>query len=91
MRQAGFVDVEEKSFFAPTGSWPEDPLNARVGNWQLLNIMNGLEGFTVRNLANIGWGKERCDKLMADVKEELARGDLRSYNDFLVVIGRKPL
>lgn len=53
--------------------------------------MNGLEGFTVRNLAHIGWGKERCDKLMADVKEELSRGDLRSYNDFLVVVGRKPL
>lgn len=93
LREAGFVDVEEKSFFLPLGTWKKDqPQLNKVGALQLRNITDAMEGFTVRNLSSrLGWSAEQCNSLIADVREELQSGELHAYNDVLVVWGRKPL
>jgi hypothetical protein len=90
MREIGFEDVQERRFFLATGTWPKDDVDKKLGAWQLENWLAGLEGMTVRNLARIGWGAEESKDLVAKVKKELLDGDLKPFNDILVVWGRKP-
>lgn len=44
MEQAGFVDVVEKKFKLPLGSWMEDPKHKELGKWCLMFMDQGVEG-----------------------------------------------
>ena len=88
--EIGFEDIETKVFRVPLGSWPDDPLEVKIGTWSMLNTRIALEAWTFRNLERIGWTAEQTKALIKDVKEELRTGTLRGYTEFQVVHGRKP-
>ena len=99
MREVGFVDVVEEKFFGPNGPWVEgDSEEAKdlrkMGSWQVENMLQGLDGMTIKGLARLGWQPEECKVLVAKVREELVNikpcGPLRPYADILAVYGRKP-
>ena len=61
--QAGFVDVVEKKFKVPVGTWPRDPKLKELGQWNLLFCLEGLESWSlyllsmilkVRDVRNLG-------------------------------------
>lgn len=89
-REAGFVEVEEHKFFGPTGDWSKDPHEQRVGSWMMLNLLQALEGWTLRNMERLAWSVEKCKKLIEEVREDLESGTLKPYNDVLIVVGKKP-
>ena len=98
MRELGFVDVVEKKIFWPTGPWAEGDNDEakelrKRGLWALENMLQGLEGMTVKGLARLGWEPDECKVLVAKVKEELMNikpgGPLRPYADIVAVYGRK--
>jgi hypothetical protein len=89
MKEVGFVDVTEKRFFLPTWGWSEGEKEKRLGEMQLKNWLNAMEGMTARNLARIGWGAEESKSLVEEAKAELLSGAVRPFNDILVVWGRK--
>ncbi|KAL1297227.1 hypothetical protein AAFC00_004791 [Neodothiora populina] len=92
LREIGFEDVEEKKFVLPIGPWNnEDPLQEKLGTWQLLNMINAMEGFTLRNLSAIGWTPEQCQALVNECKDEMESRKLKPWNYIVVVWGRKPL
>jgi len=91
MREAGFVDMQEQTFFLPCGDWTGDPSHAKIGSWQMLNFMNGIEGATMRNLRTLGMSVEEIDELIEGIRQELFSGELHSYWNIEVVYGRKPL
>lgn len=91
MREAGFVDVQEQTFFLPCGEWTGDPRYAKLGSWQMLNFMNGLEGGTLRNLRLLGMPVEEIDEVVEEVRQEVSSGEVHTYWDIEVVYGRKPL
>jgi hypothetical protein len=47
MREAGFVDVQQRMFMWPTNGWPKDPFMKELGRWNQINCLEGLEGFWV--------------------------------------------
>lgn len=47
IEQAGFVDVIEKRFRWPFGTWAEDKRLKDIGRWQLHHWEEGLEGWTM--------------------------------------------
>ncbi len=49
----GFINVVEKVFKAPIGPWPRDPKMKELGNWGLLELEVGLEGFMMAFLTRI--------------------------------------
>jgi len=90
MEQAGFVDVREEKFFFPTGPWCADRQLKRIGAWQLGNWIEIIEAITPRMLSPLGWEIEEIKVLVAQVRNELLKGDLKLYCDFWCVYGRKP-
>ena len=56
---AGFQNVTHRRFRVPIGSWPRDPTLKEVGGWNLLQILNGLEGLSMRLCTGVlGWREE---------------------------------
>ncbi|CAN9473401.1 unnamed protein product [Alternaria alternata] len=48
--QAGFVDVVEKKFKVPVGTWPRDTKMKELGQWNLLFCLEGLESWTMLSM-----------------------------------------
>jgi hypothetical protein len=51
--QAGFVDVVEKKFKVPVGTWPRDPKMKELGQWNLLFCLEGLESWSLYLLSMV--------------------------------------
>jgi hypothetical protein len=90
MREIGCIDVVERRFFLPAGTWPTDPRHKKLGGWHLLNYLAFVEGITPKSYAAQGWSDEEIKVLIAKVKAELRDGTVKIYNDMVSVWGRRP-
>jgi hypothetical protein len=55
MRKAGFVDVVVVDYKWPMNGWPITDQKARnIGRWNQLRLMDGVEGFMLRLLTQVG-------------------------------------
>lgn len=54
MEKAGFVDVVEITYKWPMNGWPEDRKMKNIGRWNQLRLNEGVEGFTMRLLTQVG-------------------------------------
>jgi len=50
IENAGFVNVVEKVYKTPMGTWPSDPKLKEIGEWVLLGFDIGLEGYAMAGL-----------------------------------------
>jgi hypothetical protein len=50
---AGFINTVEKVYKAPIGEWAEGTKMKELGNWSLLELEVGLEGFALALLTRI--------------------------------------
>lgn len=70
-REAGFEDVQEVRNEIPLGPWPEDDRERELGQMQLENFLDGVEGYTLQLF------QEAYDWSLDDVQHYL--DDLRHY------------
>lgn len=47
MEDAGFINVTQKEYKVPSGPWPKDPRMKDIGKYNLLNMLEAIEGFTI--------------------------------------------
>ncbi|KAL9009922.1 MAG: hypothetical protein Q9173_005091 [Seirophora scorigena] len=72
MRDAGFADVQATRYKIPIGPWPKDKHLKTVGAWNLVQIEEGLEAFTLRLFTQtLGWRTEEVQVLLAEVRKNL--------------------
>lgn len=91
MEEAGFVDVEEQQFMWPSNTWPRDKYMKQLGHWNMINILEGLEGFCLALLIRgLGWSKEEVDVFVAKVATDIKDRKIHAYYPMPVVWGRKP-
>ncbi|KAL8859958.1 MAG: hypothetical protein Q9178_003507 [Gyalolechia marmorata] len=91
MRDAGFKDVQERKFKIPIGPWPKDKHLKTIGAWNLVQIEDGLEAFTLRLFTQIlGWKSEEVQVLLANVRKDLRNPKIHAQFDFFVAYGQKP-
>jgi hypothetical protein len=48
MTAAEFEDVVVKIYLVPTNAWPKDRKMKELGRYKMVNLLNGIEAFTVR-------------------------------------------
>lgn len=73
VRDAGFVNVVHKRYRVPIGPWARDATLKEVGGWNLRQVLNGLEGLSMRLYTGVlGWGEEDVRALLGRVRRELA-------------------
>ncbi|KAK5948137.1 hypothetical protein OHC33_010790 [Knufia fluminis] len=91
MLQAGFVDVEEYVVKLPIGPWPKNKQLKRVGAFELVNMVDGVEGLTMRLFSKaLGMPVEEIQMLLMNVRKEAKNSRIHSYYPFYIVFGRKP-
>ncbi|KAI3541838.1 methyltransferase domain-containing protein [Colletotrichum tamarilloi] len=91
VRETGdYVNITHQKFKIPVGDWPKDPYYKELGMINLMQILDGLEAFTLRLFTGVlGWTKEEVIVLLADVRRELKSRTFHPYMDF-VVYAQKP-
>ncbi|KAL2137362.1 hypothetical protein VTI74DRAFT_3302 [Chaetomium olivicolor] len=91
VRDAGFINVKHEVFRFPVGPWPKDPRLKMVGKFNVLQILEGLEAFSLRLFTSVlGWKQEEVMVLNAGVRDELKSGAFHAHYNFHVVYGQKP-
>ncbi|KAF2253092.1 S-adenosyl-L-methionine-dependent methyltransferase [Trematosphaeria pertusa] len=92
MEKAGFVDVTEITYKWPMNGWPEDKKLKNIGRWNQLRLHEGIEGFMIRLLTQVGgWSVPRAQVFLAEMRRELRNYKVHAYLPGTVVYGRKPL
>ena len=66
----------------PVGSWPKDKSMKERGILDLMNFLDGLEGFSLRILTSIrGWQAEEVKVLLARCRQELKNNKMHKMHE----------
>ncbi|KAL2133430.1 hypothetical protein VTI74DRAFT_2356 [Chaetomium olivicolor] len=91
VRDAGFTNVKHQKIPIPIGSWPRDPKLKEIGKYNYVQVLSGLEAFTLRLFCDVlGWSKPEVTVLLAKVRNEFKSGKFNALFNFHVVYGQKP-
>ncbi|KAF3480400.1 uncharacterized protein GIQ15_05747 [Arthroderma uncinatum] len=92
MKEAGFVDVQERITKVPLNPWPKDPHLKRLGAWSERNWLDGLAAFSYAPFGSrgLGWTQEEIEVFLVDVRKSIQDRKVHTYQQFHVVTGRKP-
>jgi len=91
IQDAGFVNVKETILPVPVGVWPRDKRMKEIGQANLINMLEGLEGFSMAVYTRIlGWSAEDVNDLLGQVRADMKNRKYHSYLNMHFVIGQKP-
>lgn len=71
MTERGFVNVEEKKFIWPLGTWAKGRHHRNLGILMKQNFLMVVEALALRPLSHLGWSQEEIQVLLAQVRQEL--------------------
>lgn len=90
VKETEFRNVAHQKFKFPIGPWPKDPHLKTVGLWNLTQVLQGLEGFSLQLYCRLlGWAEEEVRAMLSKVRQDLMSGDIRAYIEYHVVYGQK--
>ncbi|KAF9875581.1 hypothetical protein CkaCkLH20_06962 [Colletotrichum karsti] len=90
VRDAGFKNIHHRVHKWPIGPWAKDPYFKDIGMCNLVQLLEGLEAFTLRVFCGVlKWPEEKVLVLLAKVRAELKAGTFHAYGNFHVVYGQK--
>ncbi|KAF6831274.1 methyltransferase [Colletotrichum plurivorum] len=73
-KDAGFQNVKHQKYLIPIGPWAKDPYYQELGLMNLAQILEGLDGFTMRIFCGVlGWTKTEAEVLLVEVRNELKK------------------
>jgi hypothetical protein len=83
LKNAGFIDIEEKIIRAPLNIWPNDPHQKAIGGWYNLGLTEGIEALSLALFHRIfHWDVDQHIRpLIENVKSELAKPKIHAYNN----------
>ncbi|KAG4429480.1 hypothetical protein IFR05_015043 [Cadophora sp. M221] len=92
---AGFINVQDKLYKCPLGSWPRDKIYKDAGKVNMEHWKTGLEGWAMYLLTKFGeptpWSPEEVQVYVARVRNEISRPELHCYHYTRRVWAQKPL
>lgn len=92
VRDAGFEDVFHEKVRLPVGMWPKHPKLKEVGAFNLVQLREGLEGFSLALFTRIlGWSNEEVQVLLSKVRKDMDNKNIHAQDDLHLVWGRKPM
>lgn len=91
MEDAGFVDVQQHAVKLPIGPWPKDKRLKKVGAFEMVNMVDGIEGLSFRLFSKaLGMSMEAIQLNLMEVRNEAKNSRIHSYYPFYIIFGRKP-
>ncbi|KAK7545523.1 S-adenosyl-L-methionine-dependent methyltransferase [Phyllosticta citricarpa] len=90
-KDAGFQNIAVKTYKVPLGPWAKDERLKKIGMFNLLQAVEGIEAFTMRVFTKcLGWTPEDVQAFDAKVVADFKSKSTHSYFTFYVVYGQKP-
>ncbi|KAL4805143.1 S-adenosyl-L-methionine-dependent methyltransferase [Aspergillus unguis] len=91
MIETGFENVTEVRYKWPQNAWPKDPHLKTLGQWNMVNTLDGLHGFSARLLTQVmGMTPEELEELLAACRKEIVNPKIHAYWSIVVAYGQKP-
>lgn len=91
LRDAGFVNIEEKVLKVPLGTWPKNKTMKMIGLYLRSVIYDGLQGIALGPFTRgMKWTPNEVEVFLVDVRKSLMDYRTHSYLPFHVVYGQKP-
>jgi hypothetical protein len=74
------VDVQERRYEWPLGTWAKGKRNKTIGLWYREDMLSGLHGFTVAVLTRaFGMSMEEIELLLVGVREDIKSNRIHVY------------
>lgn len=77
--KAGFTNIREEMFKVPMGTWPKDPALKKTGMMNLVQMLDGMEGFSLKTFDLLGWTRNETEAFLANVRREMKGNMFHSY------------
>ncbi|KAL8716020.1 MAG: hypothetical protein Q9225_006293 [Loekoesia sp. 1 TL-2023] len=91
MKDAGFQNVHTEKHILPVGTWPKDKNLKEVGAWNYLQIMEGLEAFTLALFTReAGYSVDEVKVICANIRKEIKDPKMHAMFHLYVAYGQKP-
>lgn len=91
LTEAGFINVEERVFKIPIGTWPKHKILKKVGLYGRMMIYDGLEGNSLGPFTRgLGWTPEKVQVFLVNIRRALMDSSVHCYLPFHVTFGQKP-
>ena len=80
MLGAGFENVVQHVFKWPLNTWPKDPEMKELGQWNMINTLDGIQGFTMRLLTReLGMTVQEVEVLLMEVRKDVRNKKIHAY------------
>ncbi|KAL9131007.1 MAG: hypothetical protein Q9217_000949 [Psora testacea] len=80
MQSAGFVNVTVHEFKVPIGTWPADRKLRELGAFQLVAMLDGIQGLTMALWTRfLGWTEDEIEVFLAKIRAEWRDRKIHSY------------
>lgn len=91
LEQAGFVNVQEKIWKIPIGTWAKGDKMKTIGAYNRAVINDALTGVSMAPYTRgLGWKASEVEVFAAQVRKDLGNPGIHSYYTFHAVYGQKP-
>ncbi|EAS27293.3 TAM domain methyltransferase [Coccidioides immitis RS] len=91
MKRTGFVNVVEIPYKWPQNRWPKDPHYKELGEWNMVNTLDGLYAASARLCVQVlGMSTADLEVLLAQCRKDIQNPRIHAYWPIYVVYGQKP-
>ncbi|KAL2866082.1 class I SAM-dependent methyltransferase [Aspergillus lucknowensis] len=91
LTEAGFDNVVEMRYKWPQNQWPKDKHLKTLGQWNMVNTLDGLHGFAARVCTQVlGMTTEELEVLLAASRKDIQNPRIHAYWPIVVAYGQKP-
>ncbi|KAK1780985.1 S-adenosyl-L-methionine-dependent methyltransferase [Copromyces sp. CBS 386.78] len=91
LKEAGFVNLQTKTWKQPMSAWPVDPKLKEVGLYNYVAVTSDIEGVIQFLLHNVmGWSTEEISIFAAHLCREMKEQKFHGYWVWKCVYGQKP-
>ncbi|KXH67831.1 hypothetical protein CSAL01_07287 [Colletotrichum salicis] len=92
LEEVGFEGVSVTKYKWPINAWPKDPYYRELGIWNLENMLEGVEGWSMAPFTRaLNWTKEEVNVFLISVRNELKNKNVYAYIPVYMIRARKPL
>jgi hypothetical protein len=80
LEEAGYVDIVERKFTWPVGTWAKGKREKMLGLWYREDLLSGLQGFTMALLTRaMGMSTLEVELLLAGVRNDIKSNKIHIY------------
>lgn len=91
MEEAGFVNVTERVFHVPIGTWPKNKVLKTVGLYWRTILLDGIQAIALGPLTRgLHWNREQIELFLMEVRRSYYDNHALMYMPLHIVYAQKP-